>query len=228
MVINFFSFSDLILIIILQIILLLYLGSCNFLTTDLAPLIKQHCLNDKQLFDYVIRLLSSLTIPPILLFKEQIPDNIEKRKIYLDLQQYVFNYKQDLSIDVMFWSVIAKQMLKILQIEQDKREEDDKIILERMLILIRNILNITAPDEEDCIAGEDNTHDKLLISMKKACIYDILIYICQTVNEHELAFHVLEIFQLMFREQEAEILAKLTDSLRLSEAEKRKGYLFFK
>ena len=198
------------------------LGNCNFLTTDLAPLIKQHCLKENALFDYCLRLLSSLTTPPILLFKEQVPDEKETRKIYLDLQQHVFNYKQDLANDVMFWSVIAKQMSKILQMDLDKREEEDKVMLERMLILIRNVLHVASQDEEDVIAGENNTHDNLLISMKKACILDILIYICQTIAEHEFAFHVLEIFSLVYREQNAEILATLTNSLRLSEAEKRK------
>jgi len=198
------------------------LGECNFLSTDLAPLVKQHSLSDKTLFDYVIRLLSLLTTPPILLFKEEIPDDREKRKIYLDLQQHVFNYKTDLSIDVMFWSVIAKQMLKILQMDLDSRQEEDKVLLERMLILVRNVLHVSSQDEEDVIAGEDNVHDKLLISMKKACIYDILIYICQTEAEHEFAFHVLEIYSLIYREQTAESLATLNESLRLSEAEKRK------
>lgn len=198
------------------------LGKCNFLTTDLGPLVKQYCLKDSTLFDYVIRLLTALTTPPILLFKEQVPDDKEARRIYLDLQQYVFEYKSELSGDIMFWSVIAKQMLKILQMDLDKRQEEDKVLLERMLILIRNVLHVASQDEEDVIAGEDNTHDKLLIAMKKACIYDILIYICQTAAEHEFSFHVLEIFSLMYREQNAEQLATLTDSLRLSEAEKRK------
>ena len=198
------------------------LGSCRFVSTDLAPLVKQHCLKDNTLFDYVLRLLTSLTTPPILLFKEQVPEEKETRKIYLDLQQHVFNYKVDLCTDVMFWSVIAKQMLRILKMEHDKRQEEDKVMLERMLILTRNVLHVASQDEEDVIAGEDNVHDKLLISMKKACIYDILVYICQTVAEHDLAFHVLEILHLMYREQTAEHLATLTDSLRLSEAEKRK------
>lgn len=198
------------------------LGSCRFVSTDLAPLVKQHCLNDNTLFDYVLRLLTSLTTPPILLFKEQVPEEKETRKIYLDLQQHVFNYKVDLSTDVMFWSVIAKQMLRILKMEQDKREEEDKVMLERMLILTRNVLHVASQDEEDVIAGEDNVHDKLLIAMKKAYIYDILIYVCQTPAEHDLAFHILEILHLMYREQNAEHLATLTDSLRLSEAEKRK------
>lgn len=198
------------------------LGNCRFVSTDLAPLVKQHCLNDNTLFDYVLRLLTSLTTPPILLFKEQVPEEKETRKIYLDLQQHVFNYKVDLSTDVMFWSVIAKQMLRILKMEQDKREEEDKVMLERMLILTRNVLHVASQDEEDVIAGEDNVHDKLLISMKKAYIYDILIYVCQTASEHDLAFHILEILHLMYREQNAEHLATLTDSLRLSEAEKRK------
>lgn len=203
------------------------LGECNFLSTDLAPLVKQHCLEDSTLFNYVLRLLSSLTIPPILLFKEKIPDDIDGRKIYLDLQQHMFNYKTELSIDVMFWSVIAKKMLKILQTEQDDRQDEDKEMLERMLVLIRNVLHVESQDEEDVIFGEDNTHDKLLISMKKAFIFDILIYICQTETEHEFVFYILEIYQSIFREQDPEILATLNSSLCLSEAEKRRGWLLY-
>ena len=174
------------------------LGNTNVLANDFIPIMKQHCVQNKELFDLVLRLLVNLTNPALLLFREQVPTEREQKKIFLELISHLFAYKSVLAYDVKFWSVVAKHLLRILQLNASKRNEDDKVMFERILILVRNVLHVPSEDENDVIFGEDNVHDKLLISFKLSGLFDILLHICQTPEEHEFCFHILEIFSLIF------------------------------
>jgi timeless len=197
------------------------LGSCNLIVNDLVPIMKQHCVTDHELFDLVLRLLVSLTNPALLLFKEEMPTERDQKKIFLELIDHLFAYKQVLAYDVKFWSVVAKHMLRILNVSTDQREEDDKILFERILILLRNALHVPSQDEHEVVYGDDNVHDKLLVALKLAGMFDILLHVCQTPDEHEFCFHILEIFSLIFKEQDSELLAKHSNSIKVCDLERK-------
>ena len=45
-------------------------------------------------------------------------------------------------IDEKLWAVLTENMGKLLRKEFDQRSEDDRMVIERVLILVRNILQV--------------------------------------------------------------------------------------
>ena len=45
-------------------------------------------------------------------------------------------------IDEKLWAVLTENMGKLLRKEFDQRSEDDRMVIERILILVRNILQV--------------------------------------------------------------------------------------
>ncbi|RWS17114.1 protein timeless-like protein [Dinothrombium tinctorium] len=185
------------------------LGFTNIVTTDLIPIMKQHCIDDEFLFDIVLRLLVNLTNPALLLFREQVPDTPEEQQLYTELCSYLYNYKVAFSTDVKLFSVLAKHSGRILQLGWEKRQEEHRIMLERILILIRNILHVPVDIALEKGTDEDaNVQDLCIETMQLSGINDLILLIASSESEREFSFHVLEILSLMMREQSAEFLAK--------------------
>jgi hypothetical protein len=46
-------------------------------------------------------------------------------------------------VDEKLWAVLSDNLGKLLRKEQDERSEDDRMTIERILILVRNILQVT-------------------------------------------------------------------------------------
>ena len=51
-------------------------------------------------------------------------------------------YKQAF-IDEKLWAVLTENLGNLLRKEFDERSEDDRMVIERMLILVRNILQVS-------------------------------------------------------------------------------------
>ena len=45
-------------------------------------------------------------------------------------------------IDEKLWAVLTENMGKLLRKDFDQRSEDDRMVIERVLILVRNILQV--------------------------------------------------------------------------------------
>ena len=103
--------------------------------SDLVPILRDHS-NDRELFDVTLRLLVNLTNPELLLFKEELPEDKETRNFYLQIQTHRQNYKECF-IDQQLWTVLSNTLSALLKKDWDERLEDDKLIIERVLILIR-------------------------------------------------------------------------------------------
>ena len=184
------------------------LGHINLIETDLIPIMKQYCANNERFFDIVIRLLVMLTNPALVLFKEKVPQTIEEKQIYLQINEYLFDYKLILSRDLKFWSTVGKRMALILDKDWSERLEEHRILLERILILIRNIINVPIDTFLNQKSLDSNVQDNLIEVVKESGILDLIIYMCQNSDEYEFCFHLLEILSSLLREQSGEFLAK--------------------
>ena len=185
--------------------------------TDLVHLIRYQS-NNRQLFDITLRLLVDLTIPELLLFKEELPEDKETRNFYLQIQNHRQSYKKAF-VDQELWSVISKTLGALLKKDLDERLEDDKLIIERILVLIRNVLQVpTNVRREGRTEDDASLHDQVLWVLHQSGMQDLLLYIASSDQEAYYGLHVLEIISLMFREQDPESLASA--NLGRSKAEK--------
>jgi len=182
------------------------LGEMGVVATDLVHLIRDQS-NNRQLFDVTLRLLVNLTNPELLLFKEELPEDKETRNYYLQIQNHRQSYKKAF-VDQELWSVICKTLGALLKKDWDERLEDDKLIIERILILIRNVLQVpTNVRREGRTEDDASLHDQVLWVLHQSGMQDLLLYIASSDQEAHYCLHVLEIISLMFREQDPESLA---------------------
>ncbi|GIY75960.1 protein timeless [Caerostris extrusa] len=61
-----------------------FLGSNHLIETDILPILKRY-KDEKEIFDFALRLLVALTSPALLLFNEEIPEDKASHNIYLEL-----------------------------------------------------------------------------------------------------------------------------------------------
>lgn len=195
------------------------LGETRVVQTDLLPLIRDYS-EESELFDVIIRLLVNLTNPALLLFREELPEEKVTRQQFLQLITHQQGYK-DAFMEEKVWVVLVGKLGELLQLDWEHRQEEDKLLIERILILVRNILSVPASPEDEKRTDDDaSLHDQVLWALHLAGFEDLLLYIASSENEQELCLHVLEIISLMLREQDPSQLAQA--GLQRSQSEKEK------
>lgn len=188
------------------------LAATNVLTNDLIFLLKDHCVEDKDLFDVLLRLLCNLTNPAILLFKEVVPTDKIEKVMYLELLEILFNYKVAFASHLKCWSVLTKFMTDFISKDVDSRSHEDSLLFERILILIRNLLHVPIDSYQDHSISEDmNPQDRIIVMMRESGMSDMIMLLASSEDETQFCFHVLEIVSLMMREQSPEFLVKSWD-----------------
>ncbi|XP_076324577.1 protein timeless homolog isoform X2 [Tachypleus tridentatus] len=195
------------------------LGIIRVLETDLLPLLKYYP-NENALFEVNLRILVNITNPALLLYHEELPEEKTTRNQYLEVVGHLQVYKQAF-VDAKVWAVLTKRLGDLLQLTWEQRQEEDKTMIERILILVRNILHVPAnPTEEKRTDDDVSVHDQILWSLHQSGMEDLLLYIATSEEEDQFCFHILEIISLMFREQKAEQLALCGSTRPESEKEK--------
>lgn len=194
-----------------------YLGETLVLITDLIPLFKQS-LELSELFDVVLRLLVNLTSPPLILWKGEIPSEKAIRNCYLQIEDHLYSYKQAFA-DEVIWSILSTKLKELLEIEIAERGEENNIIIERILVLIRNVVYVPTNVEIEKRPDNDaNVHDQVLWTLHRSGILDIILYMASASAEQMYCIYILEILAYMFKEQSAKELANA--AIQRSETEK--------
>ncbi|XP_049869881.1 protein timeless homolog [Pectinophora gossypiella] len=183
-----------------------HFGQTKVLQTDLMPMLIDHWEN-AELFDVTLRLLVNLTNPALLLYREEIPVERTARHNYLQILLHLQYYKEEAFTKVETWNVFAKKLAKILEIDWSERDEDTGLIIERILILIRNVLHVPADlDRERRPENDASVHDQVLWALNQSGILDIILYM-SSENEKQYFMHILEIITHLLREQNPSSLA---------------------
>ncbi|NXN07508.1 TIM protein, partial [Indicator maculatus] len=92
----------------------------------------------------------------------------------------------------------------------EQRQEEDTLLIERILLLVRNVLHVPPdPTEEQAVDGDASLHDRVLWALHLSGLDDLLKFLASSPAEQQWALHVLEIISLMFRDQSPEELAVL-------------------
>uniref|UniRef100_A0A8C6KVV0 Timeless circadian clock n=1 Tax=Nothobranchius furzeri TaxID=105023 RepID=A0A8C6KVV0_NOTFU len=159
------------------------LGESQIVQNDLLPIIVQY-RQDKSLFDACIRLVVNLTQPAMLCFGK-VPDDPVFRHHFMQVTSHLQAYKED-------W---------------EQRQEEDNLLIERILLLVRNVLHVPAdPCEEKKVDDDASVHDRVLWALHMSGFDDLVKFIACAQSEQQWSMHVLEIISLMFRDQTPEAL----------------------
>ncbi|XP_034499552.1 LOW QUALITY PROTEIN: protein timeless homolog [Ailuropoda melanoleuca] len=175
------------------------LGAAQILQSDLLPILIQH-RRDKPLFDAVIRLMVNLTQPALLCFGS-VPKEPSFRHHFLQVLAYLQAYKEAFASEKAF-GVLSETLYELLQLGWEERQEEDNLLIERILLLVRNILHVpTDLDQEKRIDDDASVHDQLLWAVHLSGLDDLLLFLASSPAEQQWSLHVLEIVSLMFRDQ---------------------------
>uniref|UniRef100_A0A452E599 Timeless circadian regulator n=1 Tax=Capra hircus TaxID=9925 RepID=A0A452E599_CAPHI len=181
------------------------LGSAQILQSDLLPILTQH-RQDKPLFDTVIRLMVNLTQPALLCFGS-VPKEPSFRHHFLQVLAYLQAYKEAFASEKAF-GVLSETLYELLQLGWEERQEEDNLLIERVLLLVRNVLHVPADlEQEKRIDDDASVHDRLLWAIHLSGLDDLLLFLASSPAEQQWSLHVLEIISLMFRDQNPEQLA---------------------
>ncbi|OPJ69958.1 timeless-like protein isoform A [Patagioenas fasciata monilis] len=183
------------------------LGAAQILQNDLLPIMVQYP-QDKVLFDAVIRLMVNLTQPALLCFGK-VPADAASRHHFLQVLSYLQAYKEAFASEKVF-GVLSEKLYDLLQLDWEQRQEEDTLLIERILLLLRNVLHVPPdPTEEQGVDGDASVHDRVLWALHISGMDDLLKFLASAQTEQQWALHVLEIISLMFRDQSPEELAAL-------------------
>ncbi|XP_059969191.1 protein timeless homolog isoform X2 [Mesoplodon densirostris] len=181
------------------------LGAAQILQSDLLPILTQH-RQDKPLFHAVIRLMVNLTQPALLCFGS-VPKEPSFRHHFLQVLAYLQAYKEAFASEKAF-GVLSETLYELLQLGWEERQEEDSLLIERILLLVRNVLHVPADlDQEKRIDDDASVHDQLLWAVHLSGLDDLLLFLASSTAEQQWGLHVLEIISLMFRDQNPEQLA---------------------
>ncbi|XP_068631515.1 protein timeless homolog [Battus philenor] len=183
-----------------------HFGQTKVLQTDLLPMLIDHWENT-ELFDVSLRLLVNLTNPALLLYREEVPIERTARHNYMQILSHLQSYKEEAFTKVETWQVFSKKLAKILEIDWSERDEDTGLIIERILILVRNVIHVPADlDKEKRPENDASIHDQVLWALNQSGILDIILYM-SSENEKQYFMHILEIISHLLREQNPTSLA---------------------
>uniref|UniRef100_A0A8C9AUM7 Timeless circadian regulator n=1 Tax=Prolemur simus TaxID=1328070 RepID=A0A8C9AUM7_PROSS len=122
------------------------LGAAQILQSDLLPILTQH-RQDKPLFDAVIRLMVNLTQPALLCFGS-VPKEPSLGHHFLQVLTYLQAYKEAFASEKAF-GVLSETLYELLQLGWEERQEEDNLLIERILLLVRNILHVPADLDQE-------------------------------------------------------------------------------
>ncbi|KAG8452506.1 hypothetical protein GDO86_004335 [Hymenochirus boettgeri] len=181
------------------------LGAAQILQNDLIPLVIQHH-SEKQLFDAVIRLMVNITQPALLCFGK-VPQDPTFRHHFLQVVSYLQAYKEAFANEHLF-GVLSEKLYDLLQMDWEQRGEEHNLLIERILLLVRNILHVPPdPEEEKSVDDDASIHDRVLWAIHMSGMDDLIKFLASSESEQQWSMHVLETVSLMFRDQNAEHLS---------------------
>ncbi|XP_028301834.1 protein timeless homolog isoform X2 [Gouania willdenowi] len=180
------------------------LGAGQILQNDLLPIITQY-RQEKMLFDACVRLMVNLTQPAMLCFGK-VPDDPVFRQHFLKVTSHLEAYKESFASETVF-GILSETLYNLLQLDWEQRQEEDNLLIERILLLVRNVLHVPAnPLEEKKVDDDASIHDRVLWAIHMSGFDDLVKFLASAQSEQQWSMHVLEIISLMFRDQTPDAL----------------------
>ncbi|KER22743.1 hypothetical protein T265_09227 [Opisthorchis viverrini] len=177
------------------------LGRLKIVSSDLIPLLCSCTNENKILTELAIRLLMNLTQPALVCFRQEIPKDRDLYGAYAQVDDLLKSYKKDFANEELF-RMLHNLVGELLDRKWEERSEEDRLLIERILILVRNVLHIAPDPLEEKRTDEDvSVHDQLIWAMHLSGWDELLLFLGNSEDEQTFAFHTLEIISLMLRQQ---------------------------
>uniref|UniRef100_A0A1B0CF68 Putative dna topoisomerase i-interacting protein n=1 Tax=Lutzomyia longipalpis TaxID=7200 RepID=A0A1B0CF68_LUTLO len=183
-----------------------HIGQSSVLRMDLLPMLVCHD-EDPEYFDVLLRLLLNLTCSSYFLYQNTIPKDKANHKFYMELNFILGKYKEAFA-DEIVWIVLKNHLAKFLETASMDRSEEQELIIERILVLLRNILQIPSNAGSEREHDTDSLHDQILWALQQSGMTDIILFVLSSNSENQYHFHALEVVYYMLHEQTAEALAQ--------------------
>uniref|UniRef100_A0A8D8HE95 Protein timeless homolog n=1 Tax=Culex pipiens TaxID=7175 RepID=A0A8D8HE95_CULPI len=183
-----------------------YIGQKKVMQTDLIPMLMSN-FDNPEVADVLLRLIVNLTYPVLLLYNGNYPKDSVGRRNFHRLVEILQTYKEAFAVQ-QAWIALGDRLQKVLKMDWAERTEEQELIIERILMLIRNILQVPS-----CVEAENryekaaSVHDQVLWALHQTGILNLVLYILGSEHEHQYHLHSMEITCLIFREQTAISLA---------------------
>jgi len=101
-----------------------------------------------------------------------------------------------------FMALISNAMLWLYFQAFAIRSEEQNLLIERILVLVRNVLQVPANPEAECRADNDaSLHDQVIWALHQTGMLDLVLFVISSPDEEQFHLHGLEIVCLLFREQ---------------------------
>jgi timeless len=137
----------------------------DVISNDLIPLMKiVKPKKDSELYDIVLRLLVNLTQSAFNCYEQKVPEDKIQYHNYIEIDTRLQAMKESFA-DEDFVKMISQQLDELVNKDWQNRPEEEELIIERLLYLIRNILLIKPSDEEveNRLSTDLNSHDLILM-----------------------------------------------------------------
>ncbi|KAH8243662.1 hypothetical protein KR032_009171 [Drosophila birchii] len=196
-----------------------HLGRAKVVQTDLVYMLPDY-VHHEELSDLLIRLLVILTNPTLLLYRDGPPKDNHGRKVFMELIDILQGYKAAFARDKI-WTSLFEKLKQALEIAFAIRSEEQNLLIERILVLVRNVLQVPANPEAECRADNDaSLHDQVIWALHQTGMLDLVLFVISSPDEEQFHLHGLEILCLLYREQSAESLADASMQRSLSEKQR--------
>jgi timeless len=178
------------------------LGKWQTVEMKLVPLV-QNYYEEKPLLRGLLKVLVQITMP--------VDEETRDREL---VQHYNRVYKScflDRKLIEIFMSLLEVP----IQHEGKARTDDDNLLIELVLTLFKNLLSIENPKDttHSSKAHLHHLHEDLIIAFNEKYVIEMVILIAQDIEATEnkdWSLLLLEIFDLLFRNQDPQKLAELT------------------
>uniref|UniRef100_A0A158Q2X5 TIMELESS domain-containing protein n=1 Tax=Dracunculus medinensis TaxID=318479 RepID=A0A158Q2X5_DRAME len=173
----------------------------NIVQCDLIPIMKSDGSSDK-LFDIALRLTVNLCQPIFVLFAGSLFDNPHSWVISKEIEANLIKSKPAF-VDVAFLKILEKKMKEFFKMEWTARDEESRLVVERILVLLRYVLMIGENE-----FGLQNTHndaklhDQLLLAIAESKLDDLFIDLASISEERDFHLLLMEIVALMIKHHE--------------------------
>jgi len=188
------------------------LGAAHILQNDLLPILIQYS-DEFDLFSGVLRLIINLTQPALLCFSGKVPKDTVMHYHFLNVVSYNQDYKESFGKNERVWKVIKEKIFEILKVKWEDRRPEDTLLVERVLVLIRNLLHTPASTEDLRRTNQElSSQDSLIWQLHTSGFDDLLLYMVGCNDEQQWTLHLIEIICLILKEQNAAQLTEVGES----------------
>ncbi|CAK5077535.1 unnamed protein product [Meloidogyne enterolobii] len=182
-------------------------NSHNIVKSDLVPIMKSVDTSD-ELFDASLRLAVNLCQPTLTIFENKIPEDASEWKIYYEIENYL-NRTLVAFTDPEIFVQFAIKMNKYFDKDWEERQEKERLLVERILVLLRCVFSIGVEGiaTNDPSSSDNSIKSRIIAGFFTSGIEKIFSKLAGDSLENEFSPYILAILALIFKNLDPKAIA---------------------